>query len=131
MILQRSDKMFSVNIFKFNFNNSVVLQFNCGTSSTLTEKALLSRVAESEVKYPTPSPTPTFPKFPTPDSDSGFPNFQTPTFPQFPTRLLNIMGMKFGCSMEIVVHSKKLLFLQKFQKKLNHFNRNSHFRSVI
>jgi len=29
---------------------------------------LLSRVAESEVKYPTP--TPIFPKFPTPDSDS-------------------------------------------------------------
>jgi len=41
----------------------------------------MSRVAESEVKYPT------FPKFPTP----------------------NIRGMKFGClkSMEIVVHNKK------------------------
>jgi len=30
--------------------------------------------------------------------------------------------------MEIVVHSTKPLFQQKFQKKLNHFNRNSQFR---
>jgi len=34
-------------------------------------------------------------------------------------------------SVEIVVHSKKSLFQQKFQKKLYHFNRNSHFKSVI
>jgi len=33
--------------------------------------------------------------------------------------------------MEIVVHSKKRLFQQKFQRKLHHFNRNSHFRSVM
>jgi len=41
--------------------------------------------------------------------------------------------MKFGCqqfcsnshSVEIVVHSKKSLFQQKFPKKLYHFNRNS------
>jgi len=33
-------------------------------------------------------------------------------------------------SMEIVVHSKKSLFQQKFQKKLYKFNRNSKFRSV-
>ena len=33
--------------------------------------------------------------------------------------------------MEIVVHSKKSLFQQKFQKKLYHFNRNSQFRSVM
>jgi len=31
--------------------------------------------------------------------------------------------------MEIVVHSKKSLFQQKFQKKLYHFNRNFQFRS--
>jgi len=34
-------------------------------------------------------------------------------------------------SMEIVVHSKKSLFQQKFQKKLYHFNRNFQFRSVM
>jgi len=33
--------------------------------------------------------------------------------------------------MEIVVHSKKSLFQQMFQKKLYHFNRNSKFRSVM
>ena len=33
--------------------------------------------------------------------------------------------------MEIVVHSKKSMFQQKFQKKLHDFNRNSQFRSVI
>ena len=33
--------------------------------------------------------------------------------------------------MEIVVHSKKSLIQQKFQKKLYHFNRNSQFRSVM
>jgi len=32
--------------------------------------------------------------------------------------------------MELVVHSKKPLFQQKFEKKLYHFNRNSHFRSA-
>jgi len=34
-------------------------------------------------------------------------------------------------SMEIVMHSKKSLFQQKFQRKLYHFNRNSQFRSVM
>jgi len=33
--------------------------------------------------------------------------------------------------MEMVVHSKKSLIQQKFQKKLYHFNRNSQFRSVV
>ena len=33
--------------------------------------------------------------------------------------------------MEIMVHSKKALFQQKFQKKLYHFNRNSQCKSVI
>jgi len=33
--------------------------------------------------------------------------------------------------MESVVHSKKSLFQQKFQKKLSHFNRSSQFRSVM
>jgi len=33
--------------------------------------------------------------------------------------------------MEIVVHSKKPRFQQKFQKTLYHFNRNSQFKSVI
>ena len=33
--------------------------------------------------------------------------------------------------MEIVVHSEKFLFEQKFRKKLYHFNRNSHFWSVM
>jgi len=33
--------------------------------------------------------------------------------------------------MEIVVHSKKSLLQQKFQKKLYHFNRNFQFKSVI
>ena len=33
--------------------------------------------------------------------------------------------------MQIVVHSKKYLFQQKFQRKLYYFNRNSQFRSVI
>ena len=40
--------------------------------------------------------------------------------------------MKFDLkSMEIVVHSKKYLFQQKFQKKLYHFNRNSQFKSDV
>jgi len=34
-------------------------------------------------------------------------------------------------SMEIVVHSKKPLFQQKFKKKLYHFNRNSQLKSVM
>jgi len=71
------------------------------------------KVAESEVKYPTPDSD--FPKFPTPHSD--FPKFPTPDFPIFPTPRLK--------SMEIVVHSKKSLFQQKFQNKFYHFNRNS------
>ena len=33
--------------------------------------------------------------------------------------------------MEIVVHSKKSLFEQKFQEKLHHFNRNSQLCSVM
>jgi len=33
--------------------------------------------------------------------------------------------------MEIVVHSKKSLFQQKFQKKLYHFNKKSQFKSVV
>jgi len=33
-------------------------------------------------------------------------------------------------SMEIVVHSKKYVIQQKFEKKLYHFNRNSQFRRV-
>jgi len=33
--------------------------------------------------------------------------------------------------MEIVVHSKKYLLLQNFQKKLHHLNRNSQLRNVI
>jgi len=32
---------------------------------------------------------------------------------------------------EIVAHSKKSLFQQKFQKKFYHFNMNSQFRSVM
>ena len=46
-------------------------------------------------------------------------------------RLLNIKEMWLLKSMEIVVHSKKSLFQQKYQKKLYHFNRNSQFRSVM
>jgi len=42
-----------------------------------------ARIAESEVKYPTP----TFPKFPTPDS--GLSKISD-------SRLLNIKGMKFS-----------------------------------
>jgi len=34
-------------------------------------------------------------------------------------------------SIEIVVHSKKALFQQKFQNKLYNFNRNSQFKSVM
>jgi len=33
--------------------------------------------------------------------------------------------------MEIVVHNKKSLIQQKFQKKLYHFNKNSQFKSVM
>ena len=33
--------------------------------------------------------------------------------------------------MEIVVHSNKSLFKQKFEKKLYIFNRNSQFKSVM
>ena len=72
---------------------------------------LCARVAQSEVKYPTP--TPTFPKFPTP----------TPLQKGNEIWLLKLM--------EIVVHSKKSLFQQKFQKKLYHFNRNSQFKSMV
>jgi len=66
---------------------------------------IVTRVAESEVTYP-------IPKFPTPE-DRG-----------------NEIWLLLK-SMEIVVHSKKSLFQQKFQKKLYHFNRISQFRSVI
>jgi len=45
-----------------------------------------SRIAESEVKYPTPSST--IPKFPTPDSYLS---------KLSDSRLLNIKGMKFDC----------------------------------
>jgi len=48
----------------------------------VTVSFAVTRVAESMVKYPTP--TPTFPKFP------------TPTFQNFQLRLLNTKGMKFG-----------------------------------
>jgi len=41
------------------------------------KSAVLPRVAESEVKYPTP--TTTFPKCPTLTPDSDFPKFPTPT----------------------------------------------------
>jgi len=50
---------------------------------------VLARVAKSEVKYPTP--TPTFPNSPTP----VFKNFRLRPFQNF--RLLSINGMKFGC----------------------------------
>ena len=68
-----------------------------------TPKTINSRVAESEVKYPNSD----FPKCPTP----------TPWHKGNEIWLLK--------SMKIVVHSKKSLTQQKFQKKLYHFNRNS------
>jgi len=57
----------------------------------------------------------------------------TPTFPNFPTptpqhKVNKVWMLK---SMEIVVHSKKSLFQQKFHKKLHRFNRNSQLRSVM
>jgi len=64
------------------------------------------RVAVTEVKYPTP--TPTFLKFPTPKSDYAFPKCST-------HKGNEIWLLK---SMEIVVHRKKFLFQQKCQKKL-------------
>jgi len=45
-------------------------------------------------------------------------------------RLLNIKGMKFGCSNQWKPWSRNP-FQQKFQKKLYHFNRNSQFTSVV
>ena len=68
-----------------------------------------SRVAESEVKYPTP----TFPKFPTP----------TPQHKGNEIWLLK--------PMEIVVHSKKSSVSTKSFKRIYHFNRNSQFKSDI
>ena len=67
------------------------------------------------------------------DSNSGFSKFPTPTFPKFLNPTPQHTGKEIWLlkSMEIVVHSKKPLFLQKFQKKLYHFNRNSRFRSVL
>jgi len=51
-----------------------------------------NRVAESEVKYAIPIPTPTFPKFPTPT----FQNFRLRPFQNFRLRLLNVKGIKFA-----------------------------------
>jgi len=48
-------------------NNTQV--FSSLSFVSLKPYGLKTRVAESEVNYPTPSPTPTFPKFPNPDSD--------------------------------------------------------------
>jgi len=78
---------------------------------------LAIRVVESEVKYPTP--TPTFPKFQIPISE----------LPKFPTLTPWHKGNEIWLlkSMEIMVNSKKFLFQQKFQKKLYHFNRNFQF----
>jgi len=55
------------------------------------------------------------------------------TFPKFSTPTPKHKGNEIWMlkSMEIVVHSKKSLFQQKFQKKLYHFNRNTQFRSVM
>jgi len=69
-----------------------------------SKNTIVFRVAESEIKCPTPNPDSDFPKLPTPYSDSELPKFPTPTaaFPKFPTltpnsELLNIKGMKSGC----------------------------------
>jgi len=67
----------------------------------------------SEVEYPTP----TFQKF--------------PTLQNFQLRLHKGNEIWLLKSMEIVVHSKKSLFQQKFQKNLCNFNRNSQFKSVM
>ena len=72
------------------------------------------RIAKSEVKYP-------IFLFPTPT----FQNFWLWLFQNFQLRFLNIKGIWMLKSMEIMVHSKKPPFQQKFQKKLYHFNRNS------
>ena len=59
------------------------------------------------------------------DSNSDLSKFLTPT----PLHKGNEIWL--SKSMEIVVHSKKSLFQQKFQKKLHHFNRTSQFRCVM
>jgi len=55
-----------------------------------------TRVAESEVKYSTPTTSPTIPKFPTPtpDSDSSLSEVSDS---DSRLRHLNIKGMTFGC----------------------------------
>ena len=52
------------------------------------------------------------------DSNSGFSTFPTPTFPKFLNPTPQHTGKEIWLlkSMEIVVHSKEALFLQKFQK---------------
>jgi len=88
-----------------------------------------TRVAELEVKYPTP--TPIFPQFPTPTIQNfrlrlgPLQNFRLPT----PTPQHEGNEILLLTSMEIVVHSKKSLFQQKFQKKLYHFKRNSQWKN--
>jgi len=58
-------------------------------------------------------------------SDSNFPKFPTPT-PQHKGNEIWLLKPT-----EIVVHSKKFMFQQKFQKKLWNFNRNSQFKSMV
>jgi len=74
---------------------------------------MYARVAESEVKYPTPNSD--ISKIS--DSDSHYDSLEN-----------EIWLLK---SVEIVVHSKTSPIQQKFQKQLYHFNRNSQFRSVM
>jgi len=70
-------------------------------------------------------------------SDSNFAKFPTSTFKNIRIRLLTsipqhqVNEIWLLKSMEIVVHSAKFLFQQKFQNKLCHFNRNSQFKSVM
>jgi len=95
------------------------------SSKAYSKLGTFIRFAESEVKHPTPDCD--FPKFPTPT----FPNFRLPTPDS--NSLLYSKGNEIWLlkSMEIVVHSKKPMIQQKFQKKLYHFSRNSQFMSVM
>jgi len=68
-------------------------------------------------------------------SGSYFQNYRLRTFQNFqlwtPTPQHQGDEIWLLKSMEIVLHSKKSLFQQKFQKKLYHFNKDFQFGSVM
>ena len=91
-------------VIRKNFWTALPVSSGCKCKHFSTD---VTRVAESEVKCPTPTTTPTFPKIYNSESDLS-------QFSVYRLWLLSIKWMKFGCqqfrsnyhSVEIVVNSK-------------------------